>query len=164
LEVFPETEGLIVPGDPWQQAWVGNVFEADLPLSPFRQAQPTQLPVVVTPKPAKGAEALGVRVTLPVVASWPPVNQPAAMSSGLAQALQQPTANTDTLPLAMALVWALLGGALLNLMPCVFPVLAIKGLALAQPTHSSAHRRQMALAYGGGVVFSFLILAGLFLG
>ena len=164
LEVFPETEGLIVPGDPWQQAWVGDVFEADLPLSPFRQAQPTQLPVVVTPKPVKGAEALGVRVTLPVVASWPPVNQPAAMSSGLSQALQQPTANTDTLPLAMALVWALLGGALLNLMPCVFPVLAIKGLALAQPTHSSAHRRQMALAYGGGVVFSFLILAGLFLG
>ena len=165
LEVFPETEGVIVPGDPWQQRWDGAVFEADLPLSPFRQAAPTALPVVVTPTTPKGAQASGVRVVLPVVETWPAVAKPTGMSGALTQALQAPpvVAPSDALPLALALLWAVLGGALLNLMPCVFPVLAIKAYALAQPDHSVAQRRMMSLAYGAGVVLSFLALAGLLL-
>jgi thiol:disulfide interchange protein DsbD len=59
---------------------------------------------------------------------------------------------------ALALVGAFLGGLILNLMPCVLPVLAIKLLGFAQ--HSRAHRahRIAGMAYTAGVVLSFLAL------
>ena len=69
---------------------------------------------------------------------------------------------------AAALLLAFVGGMVLNLMPCVFPVLSIKLLSLAKhggpgaPTASVL--RTHALAYSAGVVLSFLALAGLLLG
>ncbi len=65
-------------------------------------------------------------------------------------------------PLALwsAAIFALLGGLVLNLMPCVFPVLSIKALALIKHGESSAlHNRLHGLAYTGGVLISFLVLA-----
>jgi thiol:disulfide interchange protein len=59
--------------------------------------------------------------------------------------------------MAVALLFALLGGLILNLMPCVLPILAMKALAIT----SSAHRDEAArdgLAYGAGAVLSFLVL------
>lgn len=60
---------------------------------------------------------------------------------------------------------ALLGGLLLNLMPCVFPVLSIKLLSLAQqPAADEPQARRLhALAYTVGVVLSFLGLAAVLL-
>ncbi len=59
-----------------------------------------------------------------------------------------------------ALALAFIGGMVLNLMPCVFPVLSIKLLSLAQHHDSKPQLRTHALAYTGGVVLSFLALAG----
>ncbi|MFN5618614.1 MAG: thiol:disulfide interchange protein, partial [Brevundimonas sp.] len=56
--------------------------------------------------------------------------------------------------------FALLGGLILNLMPCVFPVLAMKAAALAGGTHAPAEARRDGLAYTLGVLVSFLALAG----
>ncbi len=61
---------------------------------------------------------------------------------------------------AMALLLAFAGGMVLNLMPCVFPVLSIKLLGLARQAATPAALRTHALAYGGGVLLSFLALAG----
>lgn len=59
-----------------------------------------------------------------------------------------------------ALVFALLGGIILNLMPCVFPVLSMKALALASFAGKEVdHARAHGLAYGAGVVTSFLVIA-----
>lgn len=67
--------------------------------------------------------------------------------------------------LVAALLLALVGGMVLNLMPCVFPVLSIKLLSLAQQQgERPAALRAHALAYGAGVVVSFLALALLLLG
>lgn len=64
-------------------------------------------------------------------------------------------------------VWigaALLGGLILNLMPCVFPVLAIKAMAVARlGTHDRRAARRDALAYTLGTVLAMLALAGLLL-
>lgn len=63
-----------------------------------------------------------------------------------------------------ALVFALLGGAILNLMPCVFPVLSLKALSLtkhAAAGHSEARRH--GLAYFAGVMASFAVLAAVLL-
>lgn len=60
------------------------------------------------------------------------------------------------------LILALLGGALLNLMPCVFPVLSIKALELVQIATSDRRRaRLQGVAYALGVLVSFWFLAGL---
>jgi thiol:disulfide interchange protein DsbD len=55
---------------------------------------------------------------------------------------------------------ALVGGVLLNLMPCVFPVLSIKALSLVQHA-GSARAVAHGLAYTSGVLSTFLALAGL---
>jgi thiol:disulfide interchange protein DsbD len=73
-------------------------------------------------------------------------------------------ANAD-LGLPTALGFALLGGLVLNLMPCVFPVLAIKALGLAgQGGAGLRHRALHGLAYSGGVLSFFLALGLLLLG
>ncbi len=58
-----------------------------------------------------------------------------------------------------ALALAFLGGMVLNLMPCVFPVLSIKLLGLAQQGSDRRGLRTHAAAYSAGVVLSFLGLA-----
>jgi thiol:disulfide interchange protein DsbD len=66
--------------------------------------------------------------------------------------------------LITALLLALLGGLVLNLMPCVFPVLSLKALALAHAGAKEHHERRVdALAYTAGIVFSFAALAALLL-
>lgn len=60
--------------------------------------------------------------------------------------------------------FALLGGLILNLMPCVFPVLSLKILSLsANNKASQADKRLHGLAYTAGVVLAFLILASVLL-
>lgn len=69
------------------------------------------------------------------------------------------------LGLSLALGFALLGGLILNLMPCVFPVLAIKALGLAgQGGQSAGERALHGLAYTAGVLLFFAILGALLLG
>jgi thiol:disulfide interchange protein DsbD len=68
------------------------------------------------------------------------------------------------LGLPLALLFALIGGVILNLMPCVFPVLAMKVLHLA--SHGQVPRRErvvQGLAYTGGVLAFFALVAGLLL-
>ena len=67
----------------------------------------------------------------------------------------------DTLSLGLALLGAFLGGLVLNLMPCVFPVLSLKLMALVQHRSESPRAmRRHGFAYAAGVILSFLLLAG----
>jgi thiol:disulfide interchange protein DsbD len=67
-------------------------------------------------------------------------------------------------PRLTPLVLAFLGGLLLNLMPCVFPVLALKALALATLGGEARRRiRRHGLDYTLGILVSFWVLAGLLL-
>ncbi|MDN3919063.1 protein-disulfide reductase DsbD family protein [Roseateles violae] len=67
--------------------------------------------------------------------------------------------------LAMAIALALAGGLVLNLMPCVLPVLSIKALSLLKYAQgSAATTRRHGLAYTAGVLASFAALALLLLG
>jgi thiol:disulfide interchange protein DsbD len=93
------------------------------------------------------------------------------MSPALQEALQA-NANTQaqtnqapapsSLGLLAALFGALLGGLLLNLMPCVFPVLAIKMLGFVN-TQERRVRVQSGVAYTAGALLSFVALGGLLL-
>jgi len=75
-----------------------------------------------------------------------------------------PIAPAVSIGLWAALVGALLGGLILNLMPCVFPVLAIKMMSFARHAHDRRGHRVSGLAYSAGVVLSFLALGALLIG
>ena len=63
--------------------------------------------------------------------------------------------------LGLSVLGALLGGLVLNVMPCVFPILSLKALALARGNSQHAHID--ALAYSGGVILACLVLGGVML-
>lgn len=63
------------------------------------------------------------------------------------------------LGLAAAALFAFLGGLVLNLMPCVFPVLAMKATSLARHADQQQAARAQGLAFLGGVMATFLGLA-----
>ena len=61
-----------------------------------------------------------------------------------------------------ALLLAVVGGLILNAMPCVFPVLSLKIVSLVESgNHNSIERRRHGIAYTAGVILSFLLIAGL---
>ena len=63
--------------------------------------------------------------------------------------------------LARATGLAFLGGLLLNLMPCVFPVLFLKGLALVNSGNEERHElRTHGFVYAVGILVSFWVLVG----
>ena len=59
--------------------------------------------------------------------------------------------------------FSVLGGLLLNLMPCVFPILGLKALSLAKLGGDESAARHDALAYSAGVIMSCVTLGGLLL-
>jgi thiol:disulfide interchange protein DsbD len=60
---------------------------------------------------------------------------------------------------------AFLGGLLLNLMPCVFPVLFLKGLSLVHSGHKELHKlRVHGIVYTAGILVSFWVLVAVLLG
>ena len=62
-----------------------------------------------------------------------------------------------------ALGGALLGGLLLNIMPCVFPILGLKAMSLAKAGGDERLVRRDALAYAAGVILTCLVLGGVLL-
>jgi thiol:disulfide interchange protein DsbD len=69
---------------------------------------------------------------------------------------------SEQLSLVEALLFALLGGLVLNLMPCVFPVLAMKAAAFARLAgQGRGEMRRDGLAYTAGVLVSFAVMAAI---
>ncbi len=66
-------------------------------------------------------------------------------------------------PLYLLIGGALLGGLLLNLMPCVFPILSLKALTLVRAGESETQARREGLAYTAGVMLAVLALGALLL-
>jgi thiol:disulfide interchange protein/DsbC/DsbD-like thiol-disulfide interchange protein len=143
------------------QGWNQGVWSAVLPISPDRSSNPPTLPLVV----ALGDN--GVRLSPSITGDWPPLQTMQAISPALQATLDaelraapmRTTIQWDTL--LWAVLGALAGGMLLNLMPCVFPVLAIKVLGFTKTTQSGNQRILLGWAYSAGVVLSFMLIGGL---
>ena len=180
LTLFPETAEVIHNGAAatgnWDQLWEGGVFKANLPLSSQRSASPQTMPLLLVTEDGKQAW----RADTTVQGEWPTVAAAAQVSPELAAALkanaasQQAPVNvagqplnssdsSDAMSFLPALLLALIGGMILNLMPCVFPVLAIKVMGFAQHAHDRRVRMASGVAYTAGVVLSFMALGGLML-
>ena len=76
-----------------------------------------------------------------------------------------PHVNQQNLSLGLALVMALAGGLILNLMPCVFPVLSIKALSITgKASKEQREVRRGAWLYAAGVLTMMLLLASIMVG
>ena len=181
LAFYPEAADTFrhaaVPGPDWQQRWEGAVWHATLPLSDMRGATPAALDVVLG-LPVAGSSvaeqppAAAWRISAPVQGQWQAA-QLAQVSPALAAALAANQANAAAPESSngnarsgswlMALAGGLIGGLLLNLMPCVFPVLVIKLLGFARHGSDVRAQRLGGLAYTVGTVASFAALGALLL-
>ncbi|MCX7249752.1 MAG: protein-disulfide reductase DsbD family protein, partial [Burkholderiales bacterium] len=156
LEFFPETPEVIETAAQWTQSWNGGVWSAQVPLSQQRGNSPDVMPVVLA------AEGQGYRAELKVLGNWPKLS---ASATGAPESVLPAAAPAKPgLSLLAALLGALLGGMILNLMPCVFPVLAIKVISFTRHAKDRHGHRVSGLAYSAGVVISFLALGALMLG
>lgn len=111
-----------------------------------------------SPKAPKPAPVQTSAPASTVPASSANTASPASQSSSPAQPASSPG-------LLQAAGLAFLGGLILNLMPCVFPVLFIKGLSLVQSGNEKRHTlRTHGFVYAAGILVSFWALVALLLG
>ncbi|MGH9598005.1 MAG: protein-disulfide reductase DsbD family protein, partial [Edaphobacter sp.] len=102
----------------------------------------------------KLSDKIAYDVTAPVV----PGEVAPALSS------RSPVAAASGVTTLTAIGLAFLGGIILNLMPCVFPVLFLKGLALLQSSgQERKHLRSHGLVYTLGILVSFWVIVGVLL-
>lgn len=71
--------------------------------------------------------------------------------------------DTSLAGFALLLLGALAGGLILNVMPCVFPILSLKALSLARAGESQSDARREGLAYSAGVILSCVALGAIML-
>ena len=167
LEFFPETPEVIETAGTWTQVWRGATWTASVPLSPHRSQSPTEMPLLLVHGEGEDRQGFATRAT--VQGDWPVVAAAASVSPALAAALQANASGPAPAPAVSLGLWAavlgaLLGGMILNLMPCVFPVLAIKVMSFTQHADDRHGHRVSGVAYTAGVVLSFLALGALLLG
>lgn len=86
-------------------------------------------------------------------------NTPSAAAQAAMQGGSVINPRQQEFSLGVILIFALLGGMILNLMPCVFPVLSIKALSFTMTHQTASSRRSHGLAYTVGVVSSFVGIA-----
>lgn len=102
-------------------------------------------------------QRLGTEVSFSV-ADKPPQGESVSASAN-------PVAAFPRQPLWKMLLFAFAGGLILNVMPCVLPVIALKILGFVSEAHNDRrHLRKLGFVYLLGVLVSFLILAGLVVG
>ncbi|MEO8487951.1 MAG: thioredoxin family protein [Betaproteobacteria bacterium] len=155
LHFFPFDEGRIEASGPQALAREDERYVLTLPVAYQLSPDFKRVAGVVTAAQGfGGAKAATIDVALAggVVAGPKPVDAPAPT-------LVIMSSSSASMSFVVAILLALVGGAILNLMPCVLPVLSIKVLGFAEHHDSPATMRREGLAYGAGVLATFTALA-----
>jgi thiol:disulfide interchange protein/DsbC/DsbD-like thiol-disulfide interchange protein len=133
-------------------------LELQIGRSAYAAGTPSRITGVLAIDTAAPAGGDAPRMVLEVDAPVVPMAQLAAVAP------PTPGASGGWIALAAAGLLALLGGTLLNLMPCVLPVLSIKALGIAEAAaHDGRTARRHVLLFGAGVLVSMWALVGLLL-
>ncbi len=140
---YPESENIIASSAPQNAEAGGGGFSMKLSrVASAGSELPQRFQGILSVSSADGTRAFSVDV---------PLARGAAGSAA-------------SLPLLLAIAFAFIGGLILNLMPCVLPVLSLKVMGFVREAHSSP-RRSLAhgLVFTAGVLVSFWILFGVLL-
>ncbi|MCQ4165981.1 protein-disulfide reductase DsbD family protein [Tahibacter harae] len=153
LDVFA-LQPQVLANAPAQIARDGAALVVNAARSEYFVAAPAALDLVFVERRGEALRAWQV------AAPWPAA---AAAAGPAAAETAHGAAPGEVGGLGIALLLAFLGGIVLNLMPCVFPVLSLKALGLAESAHAPAAARRDGLAYLAGAVSGFLVLAAVLL-
>ena len=145
---FSETPGLLADAAPQRFSRSGDAIVAELSLA--QSAIPTTVRGVLAIGDGRGLALVAQPGAVP--AAGAPIGEPVAANRGRWAAI------------VLAIGGAVLGGLILNVMPCVFPILSLKALSLAKAGNSEGAARRDALGYAAGamlvcVALGMLILA-----
>jgi len=134
---------------PFQGFWRdGDQLVVEIPLSEFSTGEPTRIEGILS-----FGEETGVRF----------VAQPGEVAVGGDRLVVMNSAEGVTPPLWTLVLGALVGGLILNIMPCVFPILSLKALSLARASGSEPEARAEGIAYTAGVILACVALGGIML-
>ncbi len=155
---FPYVQGQIEAAGPQTLTRQGRDWSMSLPVASQRVGEFKRVAGVLVSGDASAPRALAIDVPLngTVVAG----SAAPALTAPVLQLTPPATQANTALSFGTAILFALAGGLLLNLMPCVFPVLSLKVLGFATHRENNAAMRHHGLAFGAGVVVSFWLLAG----
>jgi len=160
---FPDAWGLVEPSAP--QTLGRNADGLSLTLTPGQKPDTSKFNgvLVYTESGANGPVTRAIKISAKAddsIAAAPAAGAPSATSMNMSGSDIGPAAGS--VGFLTALLFAVLGGIILNLMPCVFPVLSMKAMALirhAEKDHSTV--RLHGLAYAVGVLLCFAVLAAI---
>jgi thiol:disulfide interchange protein DsbD len=144
IEFFPYAKDLVNHAEAQRQQRDGRALRLSQQISSFFLEAPAKVDGVLVLKRRQGTQAYEIAAAPGTVAA--------------VEATQPVPPQPEATPgLALVLLFALLGGLILNLMPCVFPVLSLKAIAVMEA--HDGRERSKALAYTAGVILSFLAVA-----
>lgn len=144
--VFVAREQLVAYAAPQTFRRAGDMLVAEIPLDPYGTGKAETVSGILA-----FGDGGGVRFAA----------APGAVPDG--GEVVKGSAAPATPPWWTLVLGALAGGLLLNIMPCVFPILSLKAIALARAGESEARARAEGLAYTAGVVIACLALGALLL-
>jgi thiol:disulfide interchange protein DsbD len=169
LQFFANDDARIEPSSPQTQSRSSGSYVLHLPVSHELHGNFSRLSGVLRAEhglangakvvqavaldiPIEGTPIAGPKPAAAATTESPTTNQSGALSLS-------PTQNAGALSLPLALGFAFVGGLLLNLMPCVFPILSLKALGLAASSGDDRRAlRREGLAFAAGVVLTFAVL------
>ena len=154
VQFFAASGPLIEYSAPQPTTVDGGVMTMTLARSPYLASSPERISgILLTANSGDGPAAFEFDVPFMAASAIAPAVTSAAEGSGV----------PPTLLVALALAFA--GGIILNLMPCVFPVVSLKILGFVQSAGDEPRRvRAHGLTFAAGVLVAFWALAALLLG
>jgi len=161
---MPYIEGLVLPAAAQSVARTAKGWRVDIPLGESSSAAVAE---VRRQRFVEGIWVVGDRpgiVWRAGVVTGSPPESVAMVHPGVTaaqEAAHAPAREVGALGLWGALAAAFVGGLILNLMPCVFPVIGLKVLSFAQSGTSVSAAWRQSLWFSTGVVASFVALAAL---
>ena len=171
FEIFPEIPDILDAKAErhalFKQSWDKGVWRATIPINANRSDEPNTLPITLIATPRiNGAKNRVMSVNLPINGTWPKtVASTQTGIQGQTNSSFEPISETSKLDpinwttIVLSAFAALLGGLILNLMPCVLPVLAIKAMGFVNATpKQEQEQRKTSYFYAAGVIASFLLL------
>ena len=149
IEFFPGARNVVANSAQPELIWDNDILRLKQARSAEWEAMPARLGGVVVVTTATKATAYRIS---------------AAPGLEVVPALFDKTAQThgpSTQDLLIMGLLAMAGGLLLNLMPCVFPVISLKAISLVETVHNSHHAQRMhGVAYTLGAMVFFTLVAG----
>ena len=159
-EFFPEDQDIIDNPAPQKFTPIASGLFLDLKKDALLSTNPAQLRGVLELSGERAYEITALPIGTTAQTS---ISAAASTTSSSSAPITAPSLSLSLLLRTSGL--AFLGGLLLNLMPCVFPVLFLKGLALVNSGNEDRHKlRTHGLVYAAGILVSFWALVAVLLG